>query len=279
MTSTSKVNEPIRSEFLARRLPPDAVAELRHAQAMLEHRSLSHRFLMTLGTPVDQAFAVLPHKVRDAIARGTRAALNKVTDFVISNTMNEDSRSDQTRIHKWGVMLSGGLGGLGGVITLPMEITVSTSLMLRSIASLGRYHGEDLRSPGCRLACIEVFGLGGGDGDPGESTLSRYYASRTLFAQEMRAAMVYLATSGQRAGAMRPHLLRLVELIAPRFSVMLEEKFLAQSMPVLGAIGGATLNRVFLDHYQRTARGHFIIRGLERSYGAETVRAASVNLA
>jgi len=277
MSSSLTQNASAGRDTLFTALDADAIAELHLAKDLLEHRSLPYRFLMTLGIPVDHAFAVLPHAVREAIAKGTRAALTKMTDFVISNTMNEDSTSDQTLIHRWGVMLSGGLCGLGGAITLPMEITISTSLMLRSIAVLARNHGEDMRSPGCRLACIEVFGLGGSL-NPGESTLSSYYASRTLFAQEMRAAMAYMAASAQPASAVRPHLVRLIELIAPRLGVMLEEKFLAQSIPILGAIGGATLNAMFLDHYQRTARGHFIIRRLERKFGAEQVRKASASL-
>jgi hypothetical protein len=36
---------------------------------------------------------------------------------------------------------------------------------------------------------------------------------------------------------------------------------------------------MFTDYYQDMARGHFIVRRLERSYGYETVRAAYTMLA
>jgi hypothetical protein len=50
-------------------------------------------------------------------------------------------------------------------------------------------------------------------------------------------------------------------------------------MPVLGALGGATVNAVFTDHFQSMARGHFVVRRLERLHGPETVRVAYETLA
>jgi hypothetical protein len=46
----------------------------------------------------------------------------------------------------------------------------------------------------------------------------------------------------------------------------------AQAVPVIGALGGATINLLFVDHFQDVARGHFIIRRLEREYGKEEVQ-------
>ena len=43
---------------------------------------------------------------------------------------------------------------------------------------------------------------------------------------------------------------------------------------MLGAVAGATLNTLFTGYYQDMARGHFIVRRLERRYGFETVRLA-----
>jgi hypothetical protein len=41
---------------------------------------------------------------------------------------------------------------------------------------------------------------------------------------------------------------------------------------VLGAVGGATVNVIFMDYFQRIAQGHFTIRRLERRYGQMVVR-------
>ena len=59
--------------------------------------------------------------------------------------------------------------------------------------------------------------------------------------------------------------------IAERFSVQVSEKAAAQAIPAIGAAGGAIINTLFIDHFQDMARGHFIVRRLERKYGKEIV--------
>jgi hypothetical protein len=41
---------------------------------------------------------------------------------------------------------------------------------------------------------------------------------------------------------------------------------------VVGGLGGATLNVLFMGHFQSMARGHFVVRRLERKYGADVIR-------
>jgi hypothetical protein len=55
--------------------------------------------------------------------------------------------------------------------------------------------------------------------------------------------------------------------IAARFNTVVGEKIVAQGVPVVGALGGVTINVLFIDHFQDMARGHFIVRRLERTYG------------
>jgi hypothetical protein len=43
-------------------------------------------------------------------------------------------------------------------------------------------------------------------------------------------------------------------------------------VPVVGAIGGAIINTLFIDHFQDMARGHFIVRRLERTHGVAKVK-------
>jgi hypothetical protein len=71
-----------------------------------------------------------------------------------------------------------------------------------------------------------------------------------------------------------PALVRLVALIASRFGIVVSQKTAAQMIPVLGAAGGAMINTLFIGHYQDMARGHFIVRRLEKIHGAEPVRLA-----
>jgi hypothetical protein len=49
-------------------------------------------------------------------------------------------------------------------------------------------------------------------------------------------------------------------------------------VPVAGALSGAALNLVFMQHYQDVARGHFIVRRLERQFGPDLIREAYQSL-
>jgi EcsC protein family len=64
----------------------------------------------------------------------------------------------------------------------------------------------------------------------------------------------------------------LVTEIATRFGVVVTERSTASALPLLGAVGGATVNVIFMNRFQRVARGHFAIRRLERQYGRHVVR-------
>ena len=69
-----------------------------------------------------------------------------------------------------------------------------------------------------------------------------------------------------------PVLIRLIAAIASRFGVTVSQKAAASAVPVIGAAGGALINSIFMDHFQNMARGHFIMRSLERKYGSETIQ-------
>ena len=66
--------------------------------------------------------------------------------------------------------------------------------------------------------------------------------------------------------------MRLIARIASRFGVVVSEKAAAEAVPIVGAAGGATVNLLFINHFQAMARGHFIIRSLERKWGGEVVK-------
>jgi hypothetical protein len=53
----------------------------------------------------------------------------------------------------------------------------------------------------------------------------------------------------------------------------------AQSLPVIGALGGAAVNYIFIEHFQAVALGHFTVRRLERAYGKNFIQAEYERLA
>ena len=87
----------------------------------------------------------------------------------------------------------------------------------------------------------------------------------------MSNAAQYIAQKGIVDEA-APVIVRLISKVATRFSGPVVEKFAAQSIPVIGAAGGAAVNLVFINHFQDMARGHFTVRRLERKYSKQIVR-------
>ena len=111
----------------------------------------------------------------------------------------------------------------------------------------------------------------GGPSASDDATESGYFAVRAALARAVSEAAKYIAgRTVVEDGA--PVIVRLLAQIAARFNAVVGEKIVAQGVPVIGALGGATINVLFIDHFQDMARGRFIVRRLERSYGEDEVR-------
>ncbi|MBY5920237.1 EcsC family protein [Ferrimonas balearica] len=246
------------------------------ARQWLESPGLAARISDKLGSPIEAGMKRLPSGWREKVNNLTQTALNQALKAAIRTMKTGESAQPSTRMHKFAVATSGGVGGFFGLPALALELPVSTTLILRAIADIARSEGEDLHDTDTQLACLTVFALGGkGDADDGAE--SGYFAVRAALAQSVTQAAEHLASRGMTSeGA--PVLIRLITSVAQRFSVQVSQKVAAQAIPAIGAAGGATINTLFMDHYQRMARGHFTIRALERQYGQEAVQAAYLAL-
>jgi hypothetical protein len=141
--------------------------------------------------------------------------------------------------------------------------------MLRSIADIAKSEGENIQLIDAKLACLTVFALGG-KSNSAAALESDYFAVRAALAEAVGEASKFLAQKGlSKAGA--PALVRLVSVVGARFGVVVSEKAAAQAFPIVGAVGGALVNTLFIAHFQEVARGHFIVRRLEAIYGKELV--------
>jgi len=142
--------------------------------------------------------------------------------------------------------------------------------MLRSIADIARGQGEDLSSLDARLACITVFALGGRS-KADNAAETAYYAVRAALTRALSETAEFIAQRGiAEEGA--PLLIRLMANLASRFGVVVTDKMAAEMVPILGALGGASINLIFIRHFQAAAMGHFIVRRLERKYGEASVK-------
>lgn len=256
-------------------LPPlddAALAELAQARQQLEHPGWAARVANTLGAPVELLVGEhLPARLSRVLDAATQRALSIALKSAL-RTLRRPEVPARPRLHRAAVALTGAGGGFFGLPGLAVELPLTTTLMLRSIADIARAEGEDLDDPATALACLEVLAHGGRSATD-DGSESGYFAVRAAMAQQVQAAARHLAQHGlAHQGA--PVLVSLLARVAAKFSVSVSEKLAAQAVPVAGALGGATLNSIFIGHFQAMARGHFVVRRLERRHGEAAVRAA-----
>jgi hypothetical protein len=244
--------------------------DLKRAIACLEGSRFAQRLTDVIGRPVAALSLGLPLPARRIVAYASERALRGALKLALRTIdLRRSAGPSANRAHKFAAAASGAVGGAFGLAALPVELPLSTTILLRSIAEIARDEGEDLSAPQAALACIEVFGLGG-KADEEALFESGYFAARAALAKSVTDSARFVASQG--AGAQSaPVVARFISQIAARFGVVVSEKLAAQAAPVIGAIGGAAVNAVFADHFQTLARGHFIVRRLEREHGPSLV--------
>jgi hypothetical protein len=243
---------------------------LRTAVGLLENTSLAARLTDILGKPIELIGRALPEGASNVIAAATTKGLNAALKVAL-RTMENRPEAASRLLHKALATASGAIGGSLGLMTAPLELPISTIIMLRSIADIARSEGENLADPDAALSCVQVFALGAGSTSI-DSAESGYFVVRGMLAKSITEAARFITERGiVEEGA--PILVRFIAQVAARFGVVVTQKLAAQALPIVGALGGAAVNYAFIDHFQDVARGHFAIRRLERAYGKEIVRA------
>ena len=242
---------------------------LREAVQTLETPGFIARLANWIGLPLEQILKRLPAATTEMVNRAATSALERCLHVALYKLESGWRWFRSETAMKATVAATGAAGGAFGLGALTIELPVTTSVMLRSIAEIARAEGEDVRSPAGRVACLEVLALGGGSVE--DASKVGYFGIRAALAKEVSDALQHLATRGAgRESA--PVLIRLIEAISARFGIVVSEKVAAGAVPVSGAVGSATVNTLFMDHFQDMAHGHFTVRRLERKYGAEVVR-------
>lgn len=190
-----------------------------------------------VGDKADSLFHSVPADWQHLIEEATDLALKESYRLAFATQPEADSQSLLNKAlswaqgetwHKVATTIAGAAGGLGGISTTLIDLSVTTTLILRSIQQIATGYGEDMNDEDVRLQCLAVFGFGGplSEDDGAETGL---FASR-------------LALSGKAVA-------EIMMKILPRFGVVVSEKVLLQSMPVIGAVTGATINSAFTSYY------------------------------
>ncbi len=267
---------------------PHDIEALERAFALLESPSIVAKLMNIVGKPLESALDALPEGASRRVHSAVQGALSRSVRMALTSLRDDPKASASPRSHTWMSAASGAAGGFFGFAGLMIELPVTTTIMMRSIADIARSEGFSLQDPTVAQDCVAVFALGGpGRGDDASDT--GYYAARTMLQEVMKQTAAQLtknaavhagrqSASSVSAGKAGAWLAKLIEAVASRFGVVITHKLAAQLVPVIGAASGAAVNALFIQHYQDMARGHFIIRRLEDTYGADAVRSTYLGM-
>lgn len=182
------------AELLEGMTEADSMA-LKRAVQLLEHPGLAVRLANVVGKPIELIGYALPAFVSQTVATATSKALERALNVAL-RTMSVAPHAGSQHLHKALVTATGAAGGAFGIASLSIELPVSTTIMLRSIAEIARSEGENLASSEAALACVQVFALGGRSGSV-DASESGYFAVRGILAKSVR-ALHCRAQSSQR---------------------------------------------------------------------------------
>lgn len=214
---------------------------LHNAHDLLNNPGLAAHMTNLIGTPIEKGLTLLPNGWNDAIGNATKVVLTKAADAAIFTLEDKPGGKSSNLWHKFSAAITGGVSGFFVLPSLAVELPISTTIMMRSIADIARSEGETLSHADTRMACLEVFALGG-DSKSDDSSESGYHAIRTALAKAISQAAEYTAGNIVTEKAAPSALMRLITITAERFSAQMTEKAAAQAVPAIGAVGGALIN-------------------------------------
>lgn len=266
------MDEPPGAARSPRAWSPVDLAALQEAKRKLEYPSLATRIANTVGAPIESGLRMLPPGFHRRTSKAVEHALLTALEMSVRTMGRKPATRSRDRLHKALVVGTGTAGGAIGLAAMTVELPLSTLVILRSIADIARAEGHDISQLDVRLACLEVFALGGG-GSADEAAETGYWAVRTVLASQVTAAARSIAEKGF-ADTGAPAIIHLIQRIAPRFAAVVGQQVAAKAVPVIGAVSGGTINYLFITHFQDVASGHFVVKRLEKTYGVEAVRRA-----
>jgi EcsC protein family len=279
--------------FFPPALPHDAPmpaadrASLQQAVSLLEETNLPVRIAGVIGTVAGRGLHgmlyQLPAPVRRQIIRAANGAASEALTVAYRSILPTLGHRRRFRLplpakfaERAATLASGIAGGAGGIPGTMIELPITTALLLRSIARIAAEEGEDPRDDETRAECLKVLAIGAPASVSPSTPASGEAGAASYQAVRLAMAEVVSAATGRAAGDLFP---RLAAAVLPRFGLSVTWKFAGQAVPVAGAAAGGLVNLAFTTHYQEKARGHFIVRRLERTHGESVVQALYEQLA
>ena len=264
----------------------DDLITLRKAKFDMENLNWTIKVVNIAGNSLEAGVKKIPQKYLQIIQTVTQKALLGIikTNLLTISKKREISKPSRNT-YKAIVTGSGAISGFFGTTSgygtaiFISEITITTKFLMRTIMDIARSEGEDIYSLEGQLECLQVFALGGQSKDD-DGTETSYYVTRSALSSSLKKISASgikkaINTIVKSVSVLGSNAITVfISKIAARLSILITEKFVAQAVPVIGAIGGGSLNFVFVNHFQKMAKAHFSIRRLERKYGQDIVMIA-----
>jgi hypothetical protein len=251
-------------------LTSSELQELQRAKIFLSHTSRFIQILSILGKPVEVVLHLLPRSIQNLIQKIFQTMLKRCLAVSIASLQKEPVKALSHKHHLSAVACTGAIGGAFGLPALFIELPVSTTIMLRSIASIAQSEGFDPRDPEVQIACLEVFFLSE-EQIKNPSTEMSYWVIRAGMTKAVTETVSQWTTRGVLDHSSSV-ILKIAGMISSRTGILLSEQLLLKILPIIGAIGGAATNYIFLEHFQNIAHGHFIIKRLEKKHSPEIIQ-------
>ena len=246
--------------------------------------------LDSIGRPAEAIIHRLPSWATSRVEAAVQSTLVEAVGWA-AKTLDGSIHADEKHVsalssavvrsraamHVTAASILGGIAGAFGLAALPLELPVTTMVMLRSIAAIARDFDADLSDPVTRLECVSVLSLGG-PSSTDDAMESSYLTSRVGLALLLRDASRFIVgkstfqLSEALARGAAPEVTRLIGAIASRFGYLAIDLAYAEMVPIVGALGGATLNGYFANFFNQVAFYHFGLRRLERIYGEDAIQ-------
>lgn len=260
---------------------------LQEAKRTMHNLSWAMRNVNKIGSVLESGANYIPEKVLKKVQKIIQSILMGIIKAnLVTIKKNKTFSAPSKKTYKAIVTSTGALSGFFGSTTglgtaiFTSELTLTTKFIMRTIMDIARSEGEDIYSLEGQMACLEVFALGG-ESNQDDGLETSYYTTRVA----LSSALKNVTSQGLKDSLVKSvgmfgsdALTKFVSKIATRASVHVSEKFLAQAVPIAGAVGGGSINYVFVNHFQNMATAHFTIKRLERKYGVALVQKTYENL-
>lgn len=145
----------------------DDAIDLKNAVRLLENPSLGAKIADIIGTPIEKAIALLPSRATETIGSAAQKAIHGALKLSLKTLDHHDPESgeDPPEASDWwhiaATATTGAVGGAFGLPALTIELPISTTIIMRSIADVARSEGANNRDLQTQLECVKVLAFGG----------------------------------------------------------------------------------------------------------------------